>query len=59
MVDDNSDNNKKLSSHHNHNVKAKGSAKGKLPKDLEDSKLPNKFCMLCQQFGGNPNYHSG
>eukprot|EP00957_Ditylum_brightwellii_P084837 6450596-Ditylum_brightwellii.AAC.1 len=34
-------------------VKAKGSAKGKLP--VKDKR---KTCILCQQFGGNPNHHT-
>eukprot|EP00957_Ditylum_brightwellii_P077270 5872146-Ditylum_brightwellii.AAC.1 len=52
-VDDNADKQKKSSSQCTKSAKAKANTKGKpLGKDKK------KICVLGQQFGGNPNYHT-
>eukprot|EP00957_Ditylum_brightwellii_P182685 13915226-Ditylum_brightwellii.AAC.1 len=51
VVDDNNDEQKKSSSHHTKNAKANANGKGKL-----HGKDKKKTCVLCQQFGRNPNY---
>eukprot|EP00957_Ditylum_brightwellii_P199408 15199142-Ditylum_brightwellii.AAC.1 len=53
IVDDDNGEQKKSSSHCTKSAKSKTSVKGKPPG--EDKK---KICVLCQQFGGNPNYHT-
>eukprot|EP00957_Ditylum_brightwellii_P005316 405692-Ditylum_brightwellii.AAC.1 len=53
VVDDDNDEQKKFSSHHTKSAKAKANVKGKPP-----GKERKKVCVLCQQFGGNPNYHT-
>eukprot|EP00957_Ditylum_brightwellii_P082192 6249763-Ditylum_brightwellii.AAC.1 len=53
VVDDNNDTQKKSSNHCTKSAKAKANAKGKPPR-----KERKKVCVLCQQFGGNPNYHT-
>eukprot|EP00957_Ditylum_brightwellii_P136229 10389367-Ditylum_brightwellii.AAC.2 len=53
VVDDDTDKQKKSSSQCTKSAKAKANAKGKPP-----GKDKKKICVLCQQFGGNPNYHT-
>eukprot|EP00957_Ditylum_brightwellii_P160375 12208823-Ditylum_brightwellii.AAC.1 len=53
VVDDDTDKEKKSSSQRTKNAKAKANTKGKPP-----GKDKKKICVLCQQFGGNPNYHT-
>eukprot|EP00957_Ditylum_brightwellii_P178763 13616361-Ditylum_brightwellii.AAC.1 len=53
VVHDNTGKQKKSSSQHTRSEKVKANIKGKqLGKDKK------KICVLCQQFGGNPNYHT-
>eukprot|EP00957_Ditylum_brightwellii_P109604 8359890-Ditylum_brightwellii.AAC.1 len=53
IVDDNNDKQKKSSSHCTNSATSKTNANGKSP-----GKDKKKICVLCQQFGGNPNYHT-
>eukprot|EP00957_Ditylum_brightwellii_P093367 7109548-Ditylum_brightwellii.AAC.1 len=53
IVDDNTDKQKQSSNQRTKSAKAKTNAKGKL-----SGKDKNKFYVLCQQFEGNPNYHT-
>eukprot|EP00957_Ditylum_brightwellii_P147635 11243081-Ditylum_brightwellii.AAC.1 len=53
VVDDDNNTRKKSSSQRTKSAKAETSVKGKLP-----GKDKKKICVLCQQFGGNPNYHT-
>eukprot|EP00957_Ditylum_brightwellii_P079573 6050323-Ditylum_brightwellii.AAC.1 len=53
VVDANTDEQKKSSSQRTKSAKVKANAKGKPP-----GKDKKKICVLCQQFGGNHNYHT-
>eukprot|EP00957_Ditylum_brightwellii_P155727 11856033-Ditylum_brightwellii.AAC.1 len=53
IVDGNTDRQKKFSSQCTKSAKSKASVKDKAP-----GKDKKKICVLCQQFGGNPNHHT-
>eukprot|EP00957_Ditylum_brightwellii_P018437 1387232-Ditylum_brightwellii.AAC.1 len=53
VVDDDTDKQKKSSSQRTKSAKAKINAKGKPP-----GKDKKKTCVLCWQFGGNPDFHT-